>query len=211
MSRKLVIWGCGGHGREVNHLCEQIGREVVGFLDERPHMKGSLVDGLPVVGNLVDIESFRAEVLVFCGGVGDPALKRHFLERTLAAGFELAPALVHPGVYLSKRSEIGIGSMVSEGCILTVNVHVGAHVTLNRGVNLGHDVTVGDFATLSPGVVVSGNVEVGAGAYLGTGCAVREKLTIGPWSVVGGGAFVAKDVRARTLVAGVPAEFKKEI
>jgi hypothetical protein len=43
MRQKLVIWGCGGHGREVLSLCEDLGFEVVGFLDERPEMKGRVV------------------------------------------------------------------------------------------------------------------------------------------------------------------------
>ncbi|WP_285607559.1 acetyltransferase [Geothrix edaphica] len=211
MSRNLIIWGCGGHGREVSHLCEQIGIEVVGFLDERPHMKGVVVDGVPVLGDITDILPLRGKVPVFCGGVGDPALKRHFFEKSMDSGFGLASALIHPGVYLSKRSHIGPGTMVAEGCILTVNVDVDAHVTLNRSVNLGHDVRIGKFATLSPGVVVSGNVDVGEGAYLGTGCIIREKIQIGAWSEVGGGAFVAKPVISRTLVVGVPAAFKKDL
>lgn len=211
MSTGLIIWGCGGHGREVAHLCEQIGLEVVGFLDERPFMKGKVVNGIPVLGDLPDADALKRHAKVFCGGVGDPSLKRRFVEKTTSAGFDLAPALVHPGVYLSKWNEVGPGSMLAEGCILTVNIRIGAHVTLNRAAQLGHDAVVGDFATLSPGAVVSGHVSIGEGAFLGTGCAVREKLEIGPWSVVGGGAFVAKSVAPRTLVVGVPAAFRRNL
>ena len=46
--KPLVIWGCGGHAREVLHLCEQLGIEVAGFLDERSEWKGQIVDDVPV-------------------------------------------------------------------------------------------------------------------------------------------------------------------
>ena len=60
--KKLVIWGCGGHAREVNWLCEQAGYEVAGFLDERPEWKGQIVNGVPVLGDLPDIDHLGDEV-----------------------------------------------------------------------------------------------------------------------------------------------------
>ena len=79
--RLLIIWGCGGHAREVNHLCDQIGIEVAGFLDERPEMKGEIVDDFPVLGDIGDISFPRDGVHVTCAGVGDPALKKKFGRR----------------------------------------------------------------------------------------------------------------------------------
>jgi len=211
MSRNLVIWGCGGFGREVKELCGVIGIEVVGFLDERPVMKGVIVDDLPVLGDIHDITALRGKVDVLCAGVGDPALKQRFAAKTLEAGFSFPAPLIHPGVRVSARNRVGQGSVITEGTLMTVNVSIGMHVVVNLACTLGHDSVLGDFCTLSPGVNLSGNVDVGEGTYLGTGCAIREKLQIGAWSVVGGGAFVAKPVLPRTLVAGVPAEFKKDL
>ena len=211
MTRQLIIWGCGGFGREVKWLCESIGVEVLGFLDERPEMKGQVIDGAEVLGDIADIDHLRGRAEVLCAGVGDPGLKRRFVGKTLEAGFDLSHPLVHPGVRVSPRNRVGRGSVITEGTILTVNVVIGEHVIVNLACTLGHDSTLGDYCTLSPGVNLSGSVDVGEGAYLGTGCAVRERLKIGAWSVVGGGAFVAKDVPARCLVAGVPAELKRHL
>jgi len=70
----LLIWGAVGHAREVHWLCELLGREVVGFLDERPTMRGSTLLGLPVHNSLYEIMQMRHEVEVVCAGVGDPPL-----------------------------------------------------------------------------------------------------------------------------------------
>lgn len=207
--KKLVIWGCGGHAREINWLCEQSGYEVAGFLDERPEMKGRIINGIPVLGDLSDIEALRRETEIVCAGVGDPALKRRFVHKTLAAGFQPAPSLIHPNIKLSKKNRIGKGSIICEGSILTDNIDIGSFVIINRSVNVSHDVRIGDFTTIAPGVNIAGNVSIGDGAYIGIGASIREKVTIGNEAVIGGGAFVKDDVPAKALAAGVPAKIKK--
>jgi sugar O-acyltransferase (sialic acid O-acetyltransferase NeuD family) len=209
--KKIVIWGCGGHAREVNHLCERLNYEVVGFLDERTEMKGKIIDGVPVLGDLHDIYHLREKIKIVCAGVGDPSLKKRFSIKTINAGFEIADTIVHPSIYLSKRNTLGIGSVICEGTILTTNVHVGNFVVINRSSNISHDNTINDFVTISPGVTIAGNVTVGEGAYIGIGSSIREKINIGAWSVIGGGAFVKNDVPAKTMFAGVPAQFKKNL
>lgn len=208
MRSPILVWGCGGHGREVFHLCRQLGVEVAGALDERPFMKGVEVDGVPVLGDIGDAIQFRDRLPVFCAGVGDPALRKRLVSKTREAGFAFSDPLIHPGVCFSGLNQIGPGSMVAEGSILTVNIRIGAHVIVNRSVNIGHDCVISDFATLSPAATLSGNVTLEEGVYLGTCSGVREKLRLGSWSVVGGGAFVIRDVAPDAFVLGVPAREK---
>jgi sugar O-acyltransferase (sialic acid O-acetyltransferase NeuD family) len=215
--KKLIIWGAGGHAREVNFLCELLGRTVIGFLDERPFMKGTFVDGLPVIGDIPDVSPFLNahhvddEIEIVVAGVGDPPLKKHFLEKTRAHQFSIAGPLIHPNVFISKRNQIGNGVIICEGVTLTINITIGDFVIINRATTIGHDVTIGENVTIAPGVNISGNVSIGTGSFIGTGASIREKLTIGAWSLVGGGSFVATDVPDRALYAGVPAVFKKHL
>lgn len=212
VEQKLVIWGCGGMGREVAALCEVLGKEVIGFLDERPNMRGQFVDGIPVLGDIDELkgnEELKKEIAVVCAGVGDPALKRRLVNKTRGTGFSLAGPLIHPSVPFHRSSNIGLGSIVCAGSVVSINVNIGEFVIVNTNVTLAHDDSVSDYATISPGVNISGHVEVGEGAFIGTGSAIREKVTIGAWSYIGGGAFVKDDVPSHTMFAGVPAVFKK--
>lgn len=207
----LVIWGCGGHGREVLHLCEQIGIEVAGFLDERPEFKGRIVNDVPVLGDLADISPLRDRVKIVCAGVGGPYLKKRLVEKTKTLGFQIADTLVHPSVFISKRNQLGVGNVICEGTIITTNVVIDDFVIINRGVNISHDDRIEDYVTVAPGVQIGGNVTIQEGAYIGIGSSIREKTTIGSWAVIGGGAFVKEDVPEKTLYAGVPATFKKSL
>ncbi|WLD93014.1 acetyltransferase [Alkalihalobacillus sp. AL-G] len=209
MSDKLILWGCGGHAREVSHLCEQIGLEIIGYLDERKEMKGKIVNDLPVLGDIDDILNLRGRVKIVCSSVGSPTLKERFVKKTLEYGFDFSDPIIHPNVYISKRNVIGKGSIICEGVILTVNIEIGDFVIVNRKVTIGHDCNIGDYSTVSPGVNISGNIKIGEKAYIGTGASVREKITIGKSALIGGGAFVKDDVPNNTLFAGVPAVFQR--
>lgn len=185
--------------------------EIAGFLDERVEYKGKMVDDVPVLGDLPDILSLKNHVKVVCAGVGDPNLKKRFVEKTQNYGFQFAESLVHPSVYISKRNKIGIGNIICEGTIMTTNVEIKNFVIINRGVNISHDDVIADYVTVAPGVNIAGNVYIQEGAYIGIGSSIREKTIIGSWSIIGGGAFVKEDVPEKTLYVGVPAKFKKNL
>ncbi|AZK47587.1 acetyltransferase [Paenibacillus lentus] len=206
---KLIIWGCGGMGREILALCEVLGREVIGYLDERIEMQGQIIDEVPVLGDITHVAKYRNEAEIICTGVGEPTLKRRFAFKTREAGFRLADSLVHPSVHVPRSSQIGVNSVLCAGTIVSINVNIGDFVIVNTNVTLAHDVSVSDYCTISPGANISGNVTVEEGVFIGTGSAIREKLTLGAWSLVGGGSFVKNDVPPQTLYAGVPAIYKK--
>ncbi|GMA60048.1 acetyltransferase [Alicyclobacillus fastidiosus] len=211
MANKLVIWGCGGMAREVNWLCQQLGHDVAGYLDERPEFRGRITDGLPVIGDLLDIPHLKDEVHVVCASVGDPALKKKFVDKTLQYGFRVADSLVHPSVFISKQNHIGTGTIICAGAIITTNVRIGDFVIVNVNASLSHDTIVEDYVTISPGATVCGNVTIGQSTFIGAGSTVKEKVRIGSRAVIGGGAFVKDNVHSMSLYAGVPAVFKKDL
>lgn len=203
--RKVVIWGCGGHAREVNYLCKRAGVTVKGFLDERPQMKGKLVDGIPVLGDIDDIVALKDKVKIVCAGVGDPELKARFYNKTIESEFEIAEAIVHPRVEIDPDNNIGKGVIICEGATMTIGIELSDHVVINRNVTIGHDCIVEAFSTISPGTNISGNVTIREKCFIGTGSSIREKVTIAAHTTVGGGAFVDTDIVKKGTYVGVPA------
>ncbi|MES2606908.1 MAG: NeuD/PglB/VioB family sugar acetyltransferase [Pseudomonadota bacterium] len=210
---KLVIFGAGGHGRELAWLAQMAGwkaADIMFVVDSREYLSAP-VNGIPVL-LLADL-SVSGTRTGFVVALGDSRLRERAADKCLHAGLEPV-TLQAPGALLSDTVRTGAGSVICAGSILTTNVTLGRHVHVNIGCTISHDARIADFATLSPGVRLSGHVVIGEHAFLGTGAVVingseQHPLVIGANAVVAAGACVTTSVAAGSLVAGVPAVQKR--
>src|SRR4029450_4008189 len=137
-------------------------------------------------------------------GVSNPTAKRRIVAR-VGSDTQRFITIVHPSVRLCRWLEIGPGTAIAAGTMLTVNIHIGAFVSVNRVCNISHDCRVGDFATVAPATNLSRVVELGTGCEVGSGVTTIEGIRIGEWTIVGAGAVVASDLPANCTAVGVPA------
>ncbi len=108
---------------------------------------------------------------------------------------------------------IGKGSWLSPGVIIHTHVH--ATITIGDGCDVGPGV---EFVTGSH-LIGDGQRRAGAGTaapivlepgcWIGARALILGGVTIGSGAVVAAGAVVTRDVPRDTLVAGVPATFKR--
>jgi len=206
--KHLIVVSTGGFGREVIWLARDCGGEVIGALD-LPDLKGQEVCGVPILGG--DAECVAYPDAHYVVALGEPRLRKSVVDRLLGYAPVKFATLVHPNVRMSEFVEVGEGTMVTAGCIVTTQVAIGRHCILNLATTVGHDVSIGDFCTLSPHTAVSGRVTIGDGVELGTGACVIPRVSIGSGALVGAGAVVNKDVAPNAVAVGVPAKQIKEI
>jgi sugar O-acyltransferase (sialic acid O-acetyltransferase NeuD family) len=206
--RILYIFGAGGSGREIVWLAEQAWGSSVRsvFLVDRSEYLRNSVNGIPV-RLLSEAECLPdARYLV---ALGNPAQRRRAARACSDAGHQ-PTILVHPRAEMSRWVDLGIGTVVCSGTIITSNISIKAHVQINVSCTISHDVSIGEYSTLSPGVHVSGNVQIGHDVFIGTGASIINgkpgaPLVIGDGAVIAAGACVTKSVETGALVAGVPA------
>ncbi len=209
---QIAIYGAGGFAREVAWLaqscnvdCEVF--EVVCFVDDDERKHGLLLNDIPVMGLAAARSRFPEARMV--SGIGSPQVRERLMAKAAAAGFEFE-TIIHPRTERSRWIEVGCGTVICAGNILTTNIKLGSHVQINLDCTIGHDVVLGDYTTLAPGVHVSGWVHFGRRVYVGTGAVIingteTEPLVIGDDAIIGAGACVIKSVPAGTTVVGVPA------
>lgn len=216
--QELYIIGAGGHG---NELCSyirdlQAGGETLnlaGFIDDykpRGNWGGSEVLG--------GVDLLRTKVknnpdagTLYITAVGNNQTRRGFVQKVERLGLVglRAWTLRHPHAIVGYDVQIGEGTCLAPGSILTTNVRIGRHCIINVKVSVSHDSTVGDFTNINPGAVIAGNVQIGRGCYIGAGATVIEKITIGDWAVIGAGAVVINDIPPGATAVGVPARVIK--
>lgn len=201
----VIVMGCAGNGLIVAGVCEALGVQVAGFLDDG-HV-GEEVVGYPVLGGLKDWGGFTGNGSRFVWTLQNAKKQegRYHLFRDLGMPGELmAEPLVHPRAD-APRCKLGRGTVLMPGACVAPLAEVGRNVLIFENAVVDHHAIIGDFAYVCAGAFVGGKVRVGRGAWVGANCTIREELSIGDFALVGCGAVVVDDVKARQTVVGNPA------
>lgn len=213
--QKIIIVGAGRHGVEVygyiNDLIAKGERlKIVGFIDDKK--PAGNFEGSEILGDFRALRDYlkknQKEKFYYITAVGDNQLREGFLKKinNLEATNLLPFTLIHPFSYLGRENQIGSGTCLAPGSIITTHVKIGQHCIVNVNASVSHDCSIKDFSNINPGVVICGNVKLGRGCFIGAGAVVIDKVTIGDEVVVGAGSVVISNLADKTRVAGVPAK-----
>ncbi|HMG89429.1 MAG TPA: NeuD/PglB/VioB family sugar acetyltransferase [Chryseolinea sp.] len=206
MREPLLIYGAGGLGREVLSLVNATDSyEVKGFLDDGI-VRGTLIKGVKVLGGYSELRSFDQPIKLVLA-LGSPSSKLELLKKMDRSKVNF-PILRHPSVVLQDASaiEIGEGTILCAGSILTTDIIIASHVLINLNCTIGHGVHIGMASSIMPGVNVAGEVSVGSGVLIGSGVNVINKVKLGDHCTIGMGSVVLRDVDAGVTMVGVPAK-----
>ena len=205
MTRRVLVFGAGGHGKVVADVARAAGLQLLGFVDDDPARRKAGLWDLPVLGweeaRERQWDGGRPAIAL---GIGDNRTRDRVLERVRASGFEIATP-VHPSAVVAPRARLGAGTVVMALVAVNPDAEVGEGAILNTGCVVEHDCRVGDFAHLSPNSALGGGVAIGDRTHLGLGAVVLPLVKVGDDVRVGAGAVVTRDVAPGTTVVGVPA------
>lgn len=203
--KKICIFGAGGFGRET--LCCLVDtiadtqrniNEVACFMVDDDLYKETKIMGIDVI-RLSEFNPMLYNVVV---AVGEP-LSRKKMIGNLPAETTFA-TIIHPSAVISKWIEIGEGSIITAGTILTCNIKIGKHAHLNLHTTIGHDCVIGDYFTTAPAANISGNCTFGDCVYIGTNASTRQSVSICNYVTIGMGGVVVKDITEEGVYIGNP-------
>lgn len=201
MTDSVAIFGTGGFAREVACVLHDLGRgdRIAAFHEPDAVYQPRELLGVPVRPQSA-FEPGRHRAVI---GIGNPNVR----EKVVG---ELPPetvfdTLVHPAAVVSQWVEIGDGTIVCAGAVLTCQIEIGKHCHFNLNTTVGHDCVFGDFCTIAPGTNISGNVTLGTRVDVGTQAAFRQNLRVCDDVVIGMGAVVLKDIVEPGTYIGAPA------
>lgn len=143
------------------------------------------------------------------------ALRRWLL---LRAGVDLADGVCYCGggwIYGAGQLQIGKSTWLSPGCIFhthqTAVISIGERCDIGPGVEFilgGHSIGGGERRA---GAGTARSIEVGDGCWIGARSVILGGVRIGHGCVIAAGSVVTRDVPSNTMVAGVPARYKRNL
>ncbi|MBR6089509.1 MAG: NeuD/PglB/VioB family sugar acetyltransferase [Anaerolineaceae bacterium] len=202
MSKRIIIYGAGGHAKTVISLLRLLDWKIEGIIDDSV-VPGTLVSGAEVLGNaglLPEIRSRGIENAVNAvGGIGNYAVRWNIFSRLKSFGFSF-PTIIHPTAFVEDTVTIADGVQVLAQSYISSESTIGFGTLINAGVIISHDGKIGKCVNLSPGALLAGEVTVEDFAQIGMGATVNLGIKIGSGARVGNSATVKGDVPANGRV-----------
>ncbi|MBP7174322.1 MAG: acetyltransferase [Cloacibacterium sp.] len=210
----MLIIGAKGFAKEVLEIFHQKNEtENLCFYDDvNSDVPDKLFNQFTILKSLEQAEShFKTVSNNFVIGIGNPQLRKMIYEKFSSIGGRAITTISNFSEIGSFDNKIEEGVIITSGVIITNSVSIGKCTLINLSSTIGHDTIIEDFVEICPNVSISGNCTIGEGTFIGTGATVLPKIKIGKNVVVAAGSVVTKDIPSNSLVAGVPAVFKKNL
>ena len=201
---KLVILGAGGIAIVAADIAICQGYDVVGFLDDNPEKRGTLLCGAPVFGDFNMLSELRQLVPQVAIAFSNCHRRLDVAHRARSHGYSL-PNLIHPSAVISQFASLEQGSIIMPGVIVNSGAHIGSNTILNTAASIDHECRIGDGVHVGPGARLAGLVTVGNSTWIGIGSVIRESIHIGNDVLLGAGSLVLKSIPDNVVAYGSPA------
>ena len=191
---KKAIIGAGGFAKEI--------RAAMGVPNIKMFVDDDYFNGSLGTYKLSEFDPSKYSVIV---AIGDPRDRYDMIQR-LPKDTKYFTFIDPSAVLLDNNIQIGEGSIICAGSIITTNVKIGKHTHLNLHTTIGHDCMIGDYFTTAPGAKISGNCIIHDLVYVGTNASIKQKISIHSLATIGMNAAVVKNIEEPGTYVGIPAK-----
>ena len=165
-NKKLLILGAGQYGRVVRETADAMGCYAkIDYLDD---------NSAAAIGKLKDHGKFVQDYDCAFVAMGNPVLRRQWLDALRQAGFEL-PVLIHPRAFVSPTAKLGEGTIVEPMAVVNTEAVVEQGDLLCAGCIVNHNAHVMSCCQIDCGAVVASNALVPEGTKVHSGTVYDKK------------------------------------
>ena len=201
MTEKLLLLGAGGHANSCLDVIEDSGKfEIYGFIDNNPEIE--YFHEYRVLGNDSFLEEHRnhcENAFITVGQIKSSQIRSSLYKKLLSFEYKI-PTIISPKAAISRRSELGAGTIAMHGVIVNSSGKVGVNTILNTKSLIEHDVYIGSHCHIATGAIINGGSRIHDGTFIGSGTIVKHGITIGKNCIVSAGLFIDKDLENGTII-----------
>jgi len=203
--QNIILVGGGGHCESVIEIIESQPElfKITGILDTN---EGEEVSGYKVIGSDELIPQLVKDnvFLITVGSIKTTRIREKIAE-SIKKNQGAFPVIIAKTSTVSKRSVIGIGTVVLHNATINANVTIGEQCIINTSSNIEHDCRLGDFVHVSTGAMVNGGCQIGNRCFIGSNSTISQGISICDDVIIGAGAVVVKDIIQTGTYVGNPA------
>ena len=195
--KRLALIGSKDFAKQIREFAEENEKyEVVGYFDDFDE-KGALIDGLPILGKLREVESVYQQGAfdcVFLASGYNNFQFREFAYSSLKGKVPFA-TIIMDHVRMGKNVHLGEGIFI--GCNSTIgdNSSIGDNVFIHGHSEIGHDNTIGSHTYISGRFNSAGFVNLGKRNFYGICVIISDHIDICDDVWIGLGCIVAQNIK----------------
>lgn len=179
---KLLIMGCGGHGRCCLEIAEAMNHyDEIAFLDDE-HV-GEVIQGRKVIGKMSDLEVIGEDYDELFIAIGNNRLRKELQTKAETLEFEIA-TFIHPKSCVSKYAMIGTGSVIFPFACIESNARIGKGTIVCSQSVINHDAVVNHYCliyantTIRATAIIKECVKIGSNCSISFGKEIEEEREI---------------------------------
>lgn len=205
----MIVLICGGGHcvASIDVIEKENKYAIAGIVDTRQKI-GKKVLGYRIMASDDELPSLARKYkyfLITSAPIKTLDKKRMLFNEIKRHGVRL-PVIISPYAYVSRRAEIGEGTMIMHGAYVNAGARIGANCIINTGALVEHDCVIGDHCNISTLAVVNGECRVGDQTFVGSGSVIINGITIAGKTIIGAGSVVIRPIaKEGGVYAGNPA------
>jgi acetyltransferase EpsM len=201
VNKAYCIYGASGHSKVIIEILERSGNIIKGLYDDDANKKSLFNYSVSNQISMLELQNVNWII-----GIGNNAIRKKIADQN-TLNFEIA---IDKSSNISKRAQIGRGSVIMPGVSINSSVIIGEHTIINTNSSIDHDCIIGDYTHISPNATLCGSVNVGKGTHIGAGAVIIPGIKIGSWTNIGAGSVIIRDVPDFVTVVGNPGRLIKQ-
>lgn len=167
---KLLIIGCGGHGRCCMEIAEEMNKyDEIAFLDDG-HVN-EWIHGREVIGKINDFEQIGKSYDEVFIAIGNNQFRKELHDRAEKEGLKLA-TLIHPNSNISKYARIGKGSVIFPNVCVESEATIEKSCIICANSVINHDATVKDGCLIYANSTIRATAVIGECTKIGSNCSI---------------------------------------